>query len=62
MFEAMGSLTIEAELRFHAGARLIELGRRAEGEAELQRAIKFFDFVGAKHYARRAADLLAKSA
>jgi predicted ATPase/class 3 adenylate cyclase len=62
MFEAMGGLAIEAELRLHAGARLIELGKRAEGEAELQKAIEFYDSVGAKHYAHRAADLLAKSA
>jgi hypothetical protein len=46
----------------HAGARLVELGNRLDGETELSRALDFYRSVGATHYARRAEALLVKSA
>ena len=62
IYAAMGALPLEAEMRFHAGERLVELGSRADGEAELQKALGFYRSVGATHYTRRAETLLAKTA
>ncbi len=41
VFAAMPSPTLEAWQRRSAGAHLIEAGRHAEGEAELQKALAF---------------------
>jgi tetratricopeptide (TPR) repeat protein len=57
-----GSPTFEAFLRERAAEELIEAGHRAEGEAELQRALAFYRSVGATFYIQRGEQLLAKSA
>ena len=53
---------LEAWQRRSAGAQLIEAGRRAEGEVELQKALAFYRSVGATFFIQRAEALLAKSA
>lgn len=62
IFAAMPSPTLEAWQRRSAGAHLIEAGRDAEGEAELQKALAFYRTVGATFFIQRAEALLAKSA
>jgi class 3 adenylate cyclase/tetratricopeptide (TPR) repeat protein len=57
-----GSRTWEALLRLRAAEELIEAGQRAEGEAELRRALAFYRSVGATFYIDRAEALMAKSA
>ncbi len=57
-----GSPTWEARLRLRAEEELIETGRRAEGEAELRRALAFHRSVGATYYVERGEALLAKIA
>jgi class 3 adenylate cyclase/tetratricopeptide (TPR) repeat protein len=57
-----GNVVFEAKLRFHAGEQLIAHGRRAEGEAEVRRALDFFRSVGASYYLERAEALLARTA
>ncbi|HXF98286.1 MAG TPA: AAA family ATPase [Gaiellaceae bacterium] len=59
---AMGSPTFEAQLRLHAGERLLEEGRREEGVAELRKALAFFDTVGATACAAHARELLGEQA
>lgn len=61
VFAAMPSPTLEAWQRRSAGAHLIEAGRHAEGEAELQKALAFYRSVGATFFIKRAEDLLAKA-
>ena len=56
---AMGSPTIEAELRLRAGERLATARRHAEAETELREAIEFYGPLGATHYLRRAESALA---
>ena len=62
IFAAMPSPTFEAWQRRSAGAHLIEAGRRAEGEVELQKALAFYRSVGATFFIQRGEALLAKSA
>jgi tetratricopeptide (TPR) repeat protein len=57
-----GSPTWEARLRLRAAEEFIETGRRADGEAELQKAIAFYRTVGATFFIQRGEQLLAKSA
>jgi class 3 adenylate cyclase/tetratricopeptide (TPR) repeat protein len=57
-----GSPTWEARLRLRAAEELIETGRRAEGEAELEKALEFYRSVGATFYLQRGQQLLAKTA
>ena len=57
-----GSPTWEARLRLRAAEELIETGRRAEGETELQKALAFYRTVGATFYIQRGEQLLAKTA
>jgi tetratricopeptide (TPR) repeat protein len=57
-----GSRTWEALLRLRAAEELIEAGQRAEGEADLRRALAFYRSVGATFYIDRAEALMAKSA
>ena len=57
-----GSPTFEARSRLRAAEELIESGRRAEGEAELQKALTFYRSVGATFFIQRGEKLLAKSA
>ena len=54
----MGSATWEAEYRLRAGERLLEEGRRDEGEAELRRALAFHEAVGATRFVDRERALL----
>jgi hypothetical protein len=56
-----GSPTWEARLRLRAAQELIETGRRAEGEGELQKALTFYRTVGATFFIQRGEQLLAKS-
>jgi hypothetical protein len=62
LFAAYGAQTFEAEARLCAAEQLIEGGRRAEGEAELQRALAFYRKVGATRYVQQGEALLAASA
>jgi class 3 adenylate cyclase/tetratricopeptide (TPR) repeat protein len=54
-----GSRTWEAQLRLRAAEELIESGRRAEGEAQLEMALAFYRSVGATFYIARGERLLA---
>jgi class 3 adenylate cyclase/tetratricopeptide (TPR) repeat protein len=55
-------LTREASSRLRAAQNLIDAGRRAEGEVELQKALAFYRSVGATFFIERGEKLLAKSA
>jgi hypothetical protein len=57
-----GNVAWEAIMRFHAGEQLVALGRRAEGEAELRRAVDFYQSVGGSYFMHRAEALLSKTA
>jgi class 3 adenylate cyclase/tetratricopeptide (TPR) repeat protein len=57
-----GGIAWEAEMRFHAGEHLISLGRRAEGEAELGKALDFYRSVGGTFFVQRGEALFAKTA
>jgi tetratricopeptide (TPR) repeat protein len=57
--EEMGLATAVAQARLRLGERLIEAGRRAEGAAELQKALEFYRSVGASFFIERAEALLA---
>jgi len=62
LYAVMGSPTLEAEARLCAAEALIQAGRRAEGEAELQKALDFYRTVGATRYIQQSEALLAASA
>jgi class 3 adenylate cyclase len=62
LLAAMGSPTNEAFYRLAAAEALIAAGRRAEGEAELERALAFYRTVDATAYVERADALLQASA
>jgi class 3 adenylate cyclase/tetratricopeptide (TPR) repeat protein len=55
----LGARTYEAYIRLRAAERLIDEGRRGEGEAELTRALAFYRSVGASLYLPRAEALVA---
>ena len=57
-----GNAAWEAIMRFHAGEHLVGIGRRAEGEAEVRRAVDFYQSVGGSYFMRRADALLSKTA
>ena len=59
VYGAAGSRTDEAEARLRSGGALLAAGRRAEGEAQMARALAFYREVGASYYIRRAEALLA---
>lgn len=61
MYSEAGSPTWEALLRLRAAEELIEAGRRAEGEDELQKALAFYRTVGATFFIQRGEALQAKS-
>jgi class 3 adenylate cyclase/tetratricopeptide (TPR) repeat protein len=61
IYEGNGSLPDEAFARLRAAKSLIERGRRAEGDAELQRAFGFFRSVDATAYLREGEALLART-
>lgn len=52
----------EAYARLRAAKQLVEAGRRAEADAELQQSLAFWREVGAKRYVREGEALLAASA
>jgi len=58
----LGFVTGEAEDRLLAAEHLIEVGRRVEGEAQLEKALAFYRSVGATFFIRRGESLLGRSA
>jgi 16S rRNA G966 N2-methylase RsmD len=62
LYAGFGAPTLEAEARLCAAEELIESGRRAAGEAELQKALDFYRSVGAPYYVERGESLRAASA
>ncbi len=60
-YSDFGAPTFEAYARLFGGEEAIEAGRRAEGEAEIERAIAFYRLVGAQLLVRRGEGLLAKA-
>ncbi len=52
----------EADARFAAAEELIEAGRRAEGEEQLEQALAFYRSVGATFFVQRGEALLAQAA
>jgi len=58
LFAAMDNRAFEARQRFHAGERLIGLGRREEGESELRRALDFYRSVDATYFIERGEALV----
>ena len=62
MFAEMGALPVEARVRLCAAEWLLENGRRAEADVELQRSLAFWRSVGAHRYFRAGEALLAASA
>ena len=62
IFAASEVRTYEALMRLYGGERLIAHGQRAEGEAELRRALDFYRTVGATEYLQRGEALLAHTA
>jgi tetratricopeptide (TPR) repeat protein len=53
---------LEAAVRLRAAERLVADGRRAEADAQLQRALAFYRSVGATRYIRESEALLAATA
>jgi class 3 adenylate cyclase/tetratricopeptide (TPR) repeat protein len=62
MWAEGGSPTWEARLRLRAAEELIETGRRAEGEEQLELALDFYRSVGATYLIQRGEQLIAKTA
>jgi hypothetical protein len=59
LYAEFGCPTFEAYARLLGGEQAIEAGRRAEGEAEIERALAFYRSVGAQFLVRRGENLLA---
>jgi tetratricopeptide (TPR) repeat protein len=62
MYAEMGARPNEAHTRLRAAAQLVEAGRRAEADDQLQKALGFWRSVGAKRYVREGEALLASTA
>jgi hypothetical protein len=62
IYAQAGALPDEAFARLRAAGSLIEVRRRAAGDAELQRALAFFRSVDATAYVREGEALLSRSA
>jgi class 3 adenylate cyclase len=62
IFGEVGALPDEADARFALSTELVDLGRRAEAEPELRKALEFWRSVGATEYVREGESLLAASA
>jgi tetratricopeptide (TPR) repeat protein len=62
IFADRGLPALEAEARLSAAEELIESGRQAEGETELEKALTFYRSVGATFYIERGEALLAEAA
>ena len=56
-----GSPTLEASLRVRAAEQLMTEGRRADAEAELDRALTFYRSVGARFFVDRGGALMLES-
>ena len=56
-----GGSSFEALARLFGGEELIEAGRRAEGEAELEKALDFYRSVGATFFIQRGEAVLASA-
>ncbi len=61
LYQRMGALAVEADVRFGAAERLLEEGRTAEGLAELDKALAFYRSVRATFFIERAESLLAQA-
>jgi tetratricopeptide (TPR) repeat protein len=61
-YATIGSLPDEAQARLRAAEALIEDGRRAEADDQLQQALAFYRSVGATRYMRQGEALFAASA
>ena len=59
LYATFGASSLEALARLFGGEELIEAGRRAEGEAELEKALEFYRSVGATFFVQRGEALLA---
>jgi hypothetical protein len=57
--EVMGAFSAAAEARMWAGEWLVEQGRQAEANVQLERALVFWRTVGARGYLQRSESLLA---
>jgi thioredoxin-like negative regulator of GroEL len=62
MYAEIGARPNEAYTRLRAAAQLVESGRRAEADEQLQKALGFWRSVGAKRYVREGQALLAATA
>ena len=58
----MGARPDEAFVRLRAAEALVEAGRRAEANVQVERALAFYRSVGATAYVREAEALFAASA
>jgi class 3 adenylate cyclase/tetratricopeptide (TPR) repeat protein len=61
IYKEIGSLPDEAYARFRAAEQLLGQGRRAEADAQLERALAFWRSVGATGYLRQGEALLAEA-
>ena len=61
LYAEAGILVFEAEARLRAAEQLLAAGQRAEGEAELERALSFYRSVGATLFVERGEALLASA-
>jgi hypothetical protein len=57
--ERIGTVPDEADIRLLAARALVEQGRRAEADVQLQRALALYRSLGAARYVRKAETLLA---
>ena len=62
LYAEIGSLPDEAFARLRAAERLLAAGRRADADAQLQRALAFYRKVGATAHLRKAEALLTATA
>jgi tetratricopeptide (TPR) repeat protein len=62
VYEKIGALPDEAYSRLRAARALVEQGRRAEADLQLERSLAFFRRAGATAYVREGEALLAASA
>jgi hypothetical protein len=58
----LGAVADEALLRLRAAEALVEAGRRAEADGQLQHALAFYRSVGPTAYIREAENLFAATA
>jgi hypothetical protein len=61
MVSPTGILTLESNLRFRGGQRLVAQGRHAEAKVELERALAFYREVGASAYVSEIEAALAEA-